>query len=136
MKHLVKKFVMKFFLKFILYYVFLQNLMNKQGRRTLLLVLYQLKGFLKLRIVFLVGKNQDEDSKIKLLALVLNLAKMNQNSKKNFPIIAISLIKKWRLRLIRKLKIQSLLLLYLLVMTIINHNFRTDYKALRSMQQI
>lgn len=134
MKHLVKKFVMKFFLKFILYYVFLQNLINKQGRRTLLLVLYQLKGFLKLRIVFLVGKNQDEDSKIKLL--FLHRAKMNQNSKKNFSIIAISLIKKLRLRLIRKLIIQSLLLLYLLVMTIINYNFRPKYKALRSIQKI
>ena len=134
MRHLVKKFVMKFFLKFILYYVFLQNLINKQGRRTLLLVLYQLKGFLKLRIVFLVGKNQHEDLKIKLL--FLHRAKMNQNSKKNFSIIAISLIKKLRLRLIKKLIIQSLLLLYLLVMTIINYNFRPKYKALRSIQKI
>ena len=136
MKHLAKKFVTKFFQKFIRYSVSLQNLMNKRGRKILLLVLCQLRGSRRPKIVFRVGENLRGDSKIKFLALFLNLAKMQQISMKIFPIISIPLIKILRHPLIRNLKIQGLLLLYLLVLNIINPNFRTDFKTLRVKQLI
>ena len=131
MKHLAKKFATKFFLKFIHYSVSLQNLMNKQRRRILLLVLCQLRGSRRLIIVFRVAENLRRDSKIQLLSLSLNLVRMHQTNMKIFLIIYIPLIKIMRHRLIRNLKIQGLNLLYLRVMTSIKQIFRTNLKIVR-----